>query len=292
VSEPGPGLDAERRLANLRAVAEHLAQRQVAGSDAATARATQLSPNWQRRWLRLGPLGVLAVLVLGKLKLVVPFLGTLFSMLLSIWAYGTLWGLPFALGFVLLIFVHESGHALMMRRHGIPAGAPVFIPFVGAVIAMKGYPRNAWVEALVAIAGPVAGSAGAVACYLAGWLTGSGFWYALASTGFFLNLFNLLPISPLDGGRIVGVIGRWLWALGYVLGIGALVVTRSPMLFLILLFSLFNLRRTLSGPHADYFAIARGRRLVMGAAYFGLVIALALGMWLAERPLATLPTDP
>ena len=292
MSESGPaGLDAERRLANLRAVAEHRAQGAQAPETAGSAPAT-ISPTWQRRWLRFGPLGVLAVIVLSKLKLVGPFLATLLSMLLSIGFYGMLWGWTFAVGFVLLILVHESGHAVMMRRQGIPAGAPVFIPFVGAVIAMRGYPRNAWVEALVAIAGPVAGSAGALACFVFGWLSGSPFWYALAATGFFLNLFNLLPISPLDGGRIVGVIGRWLWAVGYALGIAALVVTGSEMLFLILLLSLFNLRRTIRGPHADYFAVPRGQRLAMGAAYFGLVVLLAVGMWLAERPLEALSPSP
>ena len=111
-------------------------------------------------------------------------------------------GAPFAIGFVLLIFVHELGHALVLRRQGIPAGAPVFIPFLGAVIAMKGMPRNAWVEALVGIGGPALGTAGAVVCLAMGWLTGAPIWLALASTGFLLNLFNLLPISPLDGGRI------------------------------------------------------------------------------------------
>jgi len=232
------------------------------------------------------------LLKFGGLLLKLKVVTTGASMLVSIAAYAWIWGLPFAIGFVLLILVHELGHVLELRRQGVPASAPLFIPFLGAVVGMRELPDDAWKEAKVALAGPLLGSLGAAACWVAGEATGSELLVALAFVGFFLNLFNLLPISPLDGGRIVGVIGRWLWALGYVLGIGALVVTRSPMLFLILLFSLFNLRRTLSGPHADYFAIARGRRLVMGAAYFGLVIALALGMWLAERPLATLPTDP
>jgi Zn-dependent protease len=195
------------------------------------------------------------------------------------------WGLPFAVGFVLLIFVHEMGHAIVMRRLGIAAGAPVFIPFVGAVIAMKGMPRNAHVEALVGLGGPVLGSVGALVCLVLGWLTGSLFWYSLASTGFLINLFNLIPISPLDGGRIVGVLSRWIWALGYALGIVILLATRSPILFLILLLGLFTLPQTLRGPREGYFDVTAGQRIAVGAAYFGLLAALAVGMWLADRPL-------
>ena len=171
-------------------------------------------------------------------------------MLFAVWVYAQIWGLYFATGFVLLIFVHELGHALVMRQQGIDAGAPVFIPFVGAVIAMKSVPRDAWVESLVGIGGPVLGSLGALVCLIVGWSTGSLFWYALASTGFLINLFNLIPISPLDGGRIVGVIGRWLWILGYAVGIGVFFLTYSPILFLILLLGLLGLGRAIRGPHA------------------------------------------
>ena len=282
--------EAARRLANLRAVARHHASRSDA-PDPADEPATKRQPSvWRRRLARLGPLGVIAAFALGKLKLIVPLLkmtklGTLLSMLVAIWAYAMLWGLPFAVGFVLLIFVHELGHVLVMRQQGIRAGAPVFIPFVGAVIAMKSLPRNAWVEALVGIGGPVLGSVGALFCLVVASLSGSLFWYALASTGFLINLFNLIPISPLDGGRIVGVISRWLWAAGYAVGIVVFLLTWSPILFLILLLGLFTLGRTLRGPREGYFDVAPARRVTMGAAYFGLVVALVVGMWAADRQL-------
>jgi Zn-dependent protease len=284
---PDPAAEAARRLANLRAVARHHALQAGAASAAPAARPSA----WRRRLATLGPLGLAAAFVLGKLKLVVPLLKvtkltTLVSMLVAIWAYAMLWGLPFAVGFVLLIFVHELGHALVMRWQGIPAGAPVFIPFVGAVIAMKGFPRNAWIEALVGIGGPLLGSAGALACLAVAWLNGSMFWYALASTGFLINLFNLIPISPLDGGRIVGVISRWLWLAGYAVGLVVFLWTRSPMLFLILLLGLFSLGRTLRGPRDGYFDVPSAQRWTMGAAYFGLVIALAAGLHAADVPLA------
>jgi Zn-dependent protease len=248
---------------------------------------------WKKRLAALGPIGVVLVFALGKLKLLIPLLkltklGTLLSMLLAVWAYAMLWGLPFALGFVLLIFVHEMGHALVMQQQGIRAGAPVFIPFVGAVIAMKSLPRNAWVEALVGIGGPVLGSVGALVCLIVGWAGGSLFWYCLAYTGFLINLFNLIPISPLDGGRIVGVISRWLWAAGYAVGVAVFLITKSPILFLILLLGLFTLARTLKGPREGYFDAEPGQRLAMGIAYFGLIALLALGMWVADAPLQEL----
>jgi Zn-dependent protease len=246
---------------------------------------------WRRRLATLGPIGVFAAFVLGKAKLIVPLLkvtklSTLLSMLVAVWAYAMFWGLPFAVGFVLLIFVHEMGHALVMQRLGIRAGAPVFIPFVGAVIAMKSLPRNAWVEALVGIGGPVLGSLGALVCLVIAWLSDSMIWYALASTGFLINLFNLIPISPLDGGRIVGVISRWLWAVGYAVGIVVFLLTKSPILFLILLLGLFTLGRTLRGPREGYFDVEPVKRLTMGVAYFGLIAALAVGMWAADMPLS------
>jgi Zn-dependent protease len=247
----------------------------------------------RRNWARLGSIGLVLAFLFGKLKLLIPILqfakfGTLFSMVIAMWAYAQLWGAPFAIGFVLLIFVHELGHALVLRQQGIPAGAPVFIPFLGAVIAMKGMPRNAWVEALVGIGGPVLGSLGALVCLIIGTVTREPFWLALASTGFFLNLFNLLPISPLDGGRIVGVISKWLWVVGFVIGTAIFLVTFHPILLLILVVGLFSARRTAKGPHPTYFDVQPTQRVVMGLAYFGLAGALALAMWATDQELARL----
>jgi Zn-dependent protease len=278
---------AERRLRNLQAVARHVSAH---GDPAAPPRTPEPERSRAGRWARWGTIGAVLAFVAGKLKLIVPLikfakLGTLLSMVVAVWAYALLWGVPFALGFVLLIFVHELGHALVMRQQGIPAGAPVFIPFLGAVIAMRGQPRNAYVEALVGIGGPVLGSAGAFVCLAVAWATGEPFWYALASSGFLINLFNLLPISPLDGGRIVGVISRWFWAVGYAIGIAMFAVTRHPLLFLILLFGLMGLGQAIRGPRPGYYDVAPARRVAMGAAYFGLAALLALAMRAAEAPL-------
>ena len=279
----------ERHLQNLQAVLRHHASAE-SGSAEPAPRDPASTGAWRRRLALLGPIGIALLFVLGKLKFLVPLLkvtklSTLLTMLVAVWAYALFFGLPFAVGFVLLIFVHELGHALVMQQQGIRAGAPVFIPFVGAVIAMKSLPRDAYVEALVGIGGPILGSLGAFVCLVVAWLGGGPIWYALAYTGFMINLFNLIPISPLDGGRIVGVIGRWLWLVGYVIGIAVFLKTHSPILFLILLLGLFGLGRTLRGPRPGYFDVHPRKRLAIGAAYFALLALLALGMWVTDAPL-------
>jgi len=112
------------------------------------------------------------------------------SMIVSIGAYALLGGWWFGVGLVGLIFVHEMGHVLALRRQGVPASAPLFIPFMGAVIGMKRMPANAWREAEVALAGPLLGSLGAAALWAAGGYYHSRFLTALAFVGFFINLFN------------------------------------------------------------------------------------------------------
>lgn len=291
MSENEPTPDPDRRLRNLQAVLRHHGA--PAPRPAASAETAGPTPAWKKRLVALGPIGLALLFVLGKLKFVLPALkflklGTVLTMFLAVWAYAMFWGWPFALGFVLLIFVHEMGHAVVLQRLGIHAGAPVFIPFVGAVIAMKGVPRNAWIEALVGIGGPILGGVGALACLFVAWLSGSLFWYSLASVGFLINLFNLIPISPLDGGRIVGVIGRGLWIAGYAIGIVVFLATFSPILFLILLLGLLNARQTFRGPREGYFDVEPEKRWTMGVAYFGLVVLLALGMHVADQPLEQL----
>jgi len=242
---------------------------------------------------KVGTLGLLALFVFGKLKWVLAGLkfmkfGSLLTMLLTIWVYSNFFGWPFAVGFVLLILVHEYGHLLAMKHQGLPAGAPVFIPFVGAVIAMKGQPRDAFVEAIVGIGGPLVGGLGALACLGVAVTTDSLFFFALASTGFLLNLFNMLPVSPLDGGRITGAISRWLWVAGYAIGLPVLLITGSPILGLILVLGLFTIWRTWKSPVAGYYSIPPLRRAAVAVGYFGLLVCLALGMSFTDGPLEQL----
>ena len=217
------------------------------------------------------------------------------TMLLSIGAYAMMWGWMFALGFVLLLFVHECGHLLVARFFGLRVGAPVFIPFMGALIALKEAPKDAWMEAWVGIGGPLLGSAGALVCEGLYQLTGNPLFRGLAFSGFFLNLFNLAPIGYLDGGRIVTALSPWLWLAGAAVMVGLLVLHPNFIVGLILILSLprlWFLFRKKSDEERRYFEVSPGRRLAMAGLYFGLIAVLVMGMKLthlvpasqAERP--------
>jgi Zn-dependent protease len=226
-----------------------------------------------------GAVGAGLLFILGKAKFFGLLAGivkfkTLATMLLSIGAYAVEWGWLFAAGFVLLIFVHEMGHAVAMRLEGIPAGAPVFIPFVGAFIAMQGQPRDAAVEARVAMAGPVAGSLAAWATLWAGHALELPLLRALGHTAVLINLFNLVPVPPLDGGRIVTAFTRTYWAIGYAVGIVVLLATQSPLLLIVLVVGLFSLVQRLRNPVPSYDALAPRQRRLIALSYAALVIAL------------------
>ena len=115
----------------------------------------------------------------------------------------SIWGWRFGLGFVLLILVHELGHYVEARRQGLKPQLPVFIPFLGAYVALRDQPFDPWRNALVSAAGPFAGGLAALACLLYGSAVDSPLLHALAYSGFLLNLFNLIPIGFLDGGHIL-----------------------------------------------------------------------------------------
>src|ERR671932_1882530 len=156
-------------------------------------------------------------------------------MLVSVGAYTLIWGWRFAVGFVLLLFVHELGHVIQLRREGIEASAPLFIPFLGAAVWAKSLGGNAAAEARVGLAGPVLGSIGAAACIPIAEATGSDFWRALAFTGFFLNLFNLLPVVPLDGGRAMAAMAPWMWFAGLLAVLLLAFTYPNPIILLIAL---------------------------------------------------------
>src|SRR5213596_174146 len=172
------------------------------------------------------------LLLLPKLKL----LTTSGSMLVSIGAYALIWGWQFAVGFVLLLFVHEIGHVIQLRREGVPASAPMFIPFLGAVISAKSLGGNALAEARVGLAGPVLGSLGAAALIPLASATGNHMFTALAFTGFFLNLFNLLPVVPLDGGRAMAALSPWMWFVGFAGLVAITLIFPNPIMLIIVVF--------------------------------------------------------
>jgi Zn-dependent protease len=224
------------------------------------------------------------LLLLPKAKLFT----TAGTMLVSVGAYALLWGWQFGVGFVLLLLVHEMGHAIQLRREGMKATAPVFIPFLGAYIGMKEMPKNAAVEARVGLAGPVLGTIGCLvplALYAA---TGNNLFRALAFIGFFLNLFNLLPVVPLDGGRAMAAISPLVWIVGFVGLLVAAILFPNPIIFIIVLFAgleawrRFKARK--SPEHQAYHDVSRGTRLAVGAVYIGLALLLVVGMHFTHLP--------
>jgi Zn-dependent protease len=235
----------------------------------------------------LGPFVAIGALLakFGGLLFKAKFFFSIFiSAAFYVW-YGGWW---FGIGLIVLLFVHEMGHVIEAKRQGLPVSAPVFIPFLGAAIIMKEMPHDAWNEAKVGIAGPLLGSAGAAALWIAGEATDSNSLKAIAFLGFLINLFNLLPVIPLDGGRIVGALHPALWAVGFLALLGLVFVRPNPLLLLILFFSgmeLLNRWRMRNHPEQQsYYRVKPSQRVTMAVLYFGLAILLVIGMHATHVP--------
>ena len=246
----------------------------------------------ERRRSRLKQLGGIAVAVAflaSKAKglflalIKVKAVTTLGTMFVSIAAYAVAFGWPFAVGFVLLIFVHEMGHVIQLRREGVEASAPVFIPFLGAVIWAKSLGDDAAAEARVGLAGPILGTIGTL-IPLAVWLaTGSDLWRALAYVGFFINLINLLPVLPLDGGRAMAVLGPKVWIAGILVAVAATVVFLGPIMLLIVLVlggpELYHrFKNRDSEESRKYHSVPTRTKVAVGAVYLALAALLVLGI--------------
>src|SRR3954447_19229426 len=241
----------------------------------------------------LGPVGVVLALIakfalkLKALLLLLPklkLLTTASSMLISVAAYALIWGWTFAAGFVALLFVHEMGHYIQLRREGVKPSGMLFIPFLGAVVGARSLGGSAVAEARVGLAGPVLGTLGCLVVagiYLA---TGQEFWRALAFTGFFLNLFNLLPVLPLDGGRAMAAMTPWMWLLGFGAMVALLFIAPNPILILILVFGgmetyrRWRQRKSGEEGNATYYRVRPAHRLAVAGGYVGLRLVLGVGM--------------
>ena len=254
---------------------------------------------WRRLKKTLGPVAVVGVVIakfFAKLKFFIlpalKFLPILLksggTMLLMIWIYTKMWGWQFGVGFVVLLLVHECGHLIVAKKFGLKVGAPVFIPFMGAFIALKEAPRNAWVEACVGIGGPMLGTLGALACNSLGEIFDAPVFIALAWFGYFLNLFNLTPVGMLDGGRIVTALSRWLWLPGFALLLWFGWKFPNFIVWLIVLLSLprvYSLFRKRTEEERRYYEVTPTQRWTMSILYFGLIIALISAMHLAQNDL-------
>lgn len=260
----------------------------------AAERGTAEGGNKNKRLAGLGGIGA----AVGALLLKFPLLGTLlkfgwlgFSALFSVAVYSLIFGWQFAVGLVLLLFIHEMGHAIVMKLKGIPIGGMIFIPLLGAAVIMKQMPRNAKDEAEVGIAGPIAGALAAMVCLAMAHSYPGTIWGPLAYFGFFINLFNLIPIVPFDGGRVLAAIDRRIWIVGFI-GLVAFQIwswlNGNHSLFLLLFVflaatQLWSRRSRPDSPEARaYYDVPIGERVVLGLVYFGLAAVLVLGMTISH----------
>jgi Zn-dependent protease len=255
--------------------------------------------SWPRAKKALGPLAGAALVIakfFAKLKFfILPMLKFLplilksgGTMILSMGVYALVFGWQFAVGFVLLIFVHECGHLIVARKFGLKVSAPVFIPFMGAFILLKDQPRNAWMEACVGIGGPMLGGLAALACNYLGQTFDMPLLIALAMSGYFLNLFNLLPVGFLDGGRIVTALSRWLWLPGMALLVWIGIVRPNLIVWLMIIYSfprVFSLFRRRTPEEERYYEVRSSQRWTMSVLYFGLIAVLAIGQHIAHNQL-------
>jgi Zn-dependent protease len=241
----------------------------------------------------LAPLAIVGLLLikfkgLALLLLKVKFLGTALTMLVSIGAYALFFPVWFAVGIVVLIWVHEMGHVLQLKREGIEASAPMFIPFIGAFVAMKQMPKDALAEARVGLAGPVLGTLGGIATLGLYAATQNPVFLGLAYFTFIINLFNLAPLLPLDGGRAVGAMSPVFQFLGLVTMVGLFFV--APIMVFIALLGLPELWHRWKTRHTPegraYYDIAPRHRVAVGVVYLGLIISLGLltGFTFVEDP--------
>jgi Zn-dependent protease len=203
------------------------------------------------------------------------------TMLISVVVYAFVFGWKYAVGFVALLFIHEMGHYIAAKQRGLDVGAPTFIPFVGAWVQLKKMPHDAETEAYVGLGGPLLGTVGALAVYFWARETNTTWLLAVAYSGFFLNLFNLIPISPFDGGRITAVLSPRIWLLGVPM-LGALFLWRpSPMLILMAFLAAPQVWKAIkyrkdSEEAQTYYAVPTAKKWEYGLIYLGLAGFLAV----------------
>lgn len=242
---------------------------------------------WGKRMAKLGPVGVLlwkfkaiALFTLTKAKFVLLGLtkaSTFISMLAFFGVYWALYGWKFALGFVLSIYIHEMGHVIALRKYSIAATAPMFIPFVGAFIRAKQYPHSVAEDARVGLAGPIWGLGAAVVAWVSALITGQPIWYALAYTGAWINLFNLIPVWQLDGGRGFRALTRKQRGIALAAVVVMWVVTHEMMLFLIGLGAAYRLFTKDFPPEDDNGALVQ---------YVGLIVLLSMLVLMTGSPVS------
>jgi Zn-dependent protease len=256
--------------------------------------APEANPSSGRNWKAAGGTAVGIGLLLAKFKTLLfallnmkwlllggKFALTGASFLASIWFYSLFYGWKFAIVFVLLIAVHEAGHVIFVRGFGLSAPGVYFVPGLGAFTSWSGAPTSVLQEATIAFGGPLLGGLAGAACLAYGVATGSGFWIAAAYVAFFLNLFNMIPIAFLDGGKMTGGISPRLWIVGFVFVVVAAVAFKwwNPILLILIALSIPRVVQTFRGQvEARYLSVPERDRTAITLAYFGLLAALVAGL--------------
>lgn len=226
--------------------------------------------SWSGR--SIGIAAAIGLLLVGKLKFLLlglSKLGTVASMFGFILVYWSIHGWPLAVGLAGSIYVHEMGHVAMLRRLGINASAPLFIPGVGALVMLRQHVTDPITDARIGLAGPVWGLGAAVVAWVIYQIIGAPIWLAIAELTGFLNLFNLMPIWQLDGSRGFHALSRsQRWVVVLVIGV-ALALTGVKLLWIVGAVAVYRTVRGAQGPGHQPTAVT----------FAGLVLALS---WFAR----------
>lgn len=213
------------------------------------------------------------------------------SMAVSIAAYAIKAPLSLVLGFVIIILIHEIGHAVVIRAKGLRAGVMVFIPFIGGAVTLKDQPRSAYDDAQIGLAGPIAGTAASLIVLQIYKWTDSPLYLAIAAAGFAVNLLNLLPIGMLDGGRISAAVTKWMWVFGGGALVYKVVKQPNPLMLVVLLLVAFQVYASIAREKDDksFYDVTMSQRAAIAVAYFSLVVFLGHQTWMTLNRLGALP---
>jgi Zn-dependent protease len=211
-------------------------------------------------------------------------------MALSIAAYAIKAPLPLVVGFVLIVLIHEIGHAVVIRAKGLRAGVMVFIPFVGGAVTLKDQPRSAYDDAQIGLAGPIAGTVACLVVLQVYKWNGTPLYLAIAAAGFAVNLINLLPIGMLDGGRISAAVTKWMWVFGGGALVYKVIKQPNPLMLLILVLVAFQVYASIIREKDDkaFYDVTATQRAAIAVTYFALVVFLGHQTWMSLNRLSAL----
>jgi Zn-dependent protease len=204
------------------------------------------------------------------------------SFAVTIAAYATQFRFAVVLGFLGITLIHEIGHAVAIRAKGLRAGFMVFIPFIGGAVTLRDQPRTVYDDAQIGLAGPIAGTLASLVCLqVYKWLDDP-VWLFISLLGFALNLFNLIPLGMLDGGRISAAVTKWMWLLGGGAVVYKLIDQPNPLIIVIAILAAFQVYASIVREKTDehFYEITAERRALVAVVYFALVIFLGHQTWM------------